>query len=66
MPKPPTLTKQVIRKLGKELGQLEDEALTDDALMSKKKQKNIGKGKNKGKGDEGPEKTKKNNEDNSN
>lgn len=38
-PNPPTLSKQTIRKLGKEIGQLDEEQLHDDALLAKRGQK---------------------------
>lgn len=37
-PNPPTLSTQVIRKLGKELCQLEEEDLSDEVLLTKKEQ----------------------------
>lgn len=76
LPNPPTLSKQVIKRLGKELGELEDEQLTDEALLKKKEQKKIGQKKKmeegeeeprkKGNGDEGPKNPKKKNGDKSN
>lgn len=66
LPNPPILPKQAIRKIGKELGQLEDDQLTDEALLTKKEKKKIRLEKNKNKGEGGPKKNKKNNEDNNN
>lgn len=66
LPNPPTLNNQVIRKLGKEMAQLEEEQLTDVVLDAKKEQKKIGQEKTKNKGDGPAEKEKKNNEDSTN
>jgi hypothetical protein len=65
LPNPPTLNNQVIRKLGKEMAQLEEERLTDVVLEAKKEQKKIGQEKTKNKGDD-PAKKGKNNEDSTN
>jgi hypothetical protein len=65
LPNPPTLNNQVIRKLGKEMAQLEEQ-LTDVVLEAKKEQKKIGQEKTKNKGDDPVKKGKKNNEDNTN
>lgn len=71
-PNPPTLSTQVIRKLGNELYQLEGEDLSDEVLLTKKEQtsmvgrKKLGSTKKKRSNGDGPEKKNKKQNDDSN